>query len=161
MIILLKECFYLPHFFQLFLTHRHCILQDLSYDKSRTVIFVSHDLTAVQKLCNRAIFVDKGKIIDDGLPDNIIQKYLNHFDDNKTKDFEKNRRGDGLIKVENVELFDTNGNEKTNFKFGESITVKLFVKSSDVIRDVIISIALRIIPELRFFTLHQNHLLSL
>ena len=64
-------------------------IQDLSYDKSRTVIFVSHDLTAVQKLCNRAIFVDKGKIIDDGLPDNIIQKYLNHFDDNKTKDFEK------------------------------------------------------------------------
>ena len=118
-------------------------IQDLSYDKSRTVIFVSHDLTAVQKLCNRAIFVDKGKIIDDGLPDNIIQKYLNHFDDNKTKDFEKNRRGDGLIKVENVELFDTNGNEKTNFKFGESITVKLFVKSSDVIRDVIISIAVK------------------
>ena len=118
-------------------------IQNLSDNKSRTVIFVSHDLAAVQKLCNRAIFIDNGEIIADGVPEKIIQKYLNNFEDNKNIDFEKNRRGEGLAKIKDVKLFDHESVEKTNFKFGEPIKVKLDVKSLKVVEDVTISIAFK------------------
>jgi len=43
----------------------------------RTVLFVSHNMSAISRLCNRAILLDEGKIKDDGLPQNIISEYLN------------------------------------------------------------------------------------
>tara|TARA_Y100000588_G_C14251926_1_gene923821 strand:- start:1341 stop:2642 length:1302 start_codon:yes stop_codon:yes gene_type:complete len=42
----------------------------------RTVFFVSHDLNAVMSLCNRVIWIDKGKLMDDGEPKKVVQNYI-------------------------------------------------------------------------------------
>lgn len=44
--------------------------------EGRTVIFVSHDMDAIRLLCEKAIFLDNGKLIDHGDTDNIIHRYL-------------------------------------------------------------------------------------
>lgn len=44
-----------------------------------TVLFVSHDLSAVQKLCDRVIWINKGKIYMDGNPLDIIKAYLHEI----------------------------------------------------------------------------------
>jgi lipopolysaccharide transport system ATP-binding protein len=49
-------------------------MQDVS-SEGRTVIFVSHNMTAVQKLCNRAIWLDKGKIVEQGLVSEVVSSY--------------------------------------------------------------------------------------
>ena len=41
-----------------------------------TVIFVSHDTAAVQNLCSRAIWLDKGQIKSEGFPKEIAEAYL-------------------------------------------------------------------------------------
>ena len=41
-------------------------MQDVSRQDGRTVIFVSHNMTAVQSLCNRAVMLQHGKVIVDG-----------------------------------------------------------------------------------------------
>ncbi len=43
----------------------------------KTIVIVSHDLNSVKRLCNRAIWIYKGKISGDGSPEEIIEKYLN------------------------------------------------------------------------------------
>lgn len=43
----------------------------------RTIIFVSHNMSAVQRLCNRGIMLNEGRIILDGPIDNVIEKYIN------------------------------------------------------------------------------------
>ena len=45
----------------------------------RTILFVSHNMTAVQNLCERVIWIDQGRINDDGLSGNVVSKYLNAF----------------------------------------------------------------------------------
>ncbi len=40
-----------------------------------TVLFVSHDLGAITKFCDRAILLDGGRLIEDGRPDLVVQKY--------------------------------------------------------------------------------------
>ena len=44
-------------------------------EEGRTVIFVSHDLGAISRLCSRAILIEKGRVAQDGEPAEIIQSY--------------------------------------------------------------------------------------
>jgi lipopolysaccharide transport system ATP-binding protein len=42
----------------------------------RTILFVSHNLAAIQSLCNRALWVQDGRIIEDGQPGSVVTDYL-------------------------------------------------------------------------------------
>ena len=44
--------------------------------EGRTVVFVSHDMSAISRLCKRVIWIDKGKIVADGPTESVITKYL-------------------------------------------------------------------------------------
>jgi lipopolysaccharide transport system ATP-binding protein len=56
---------------------RKCLgkMNDIARE-GRTVVFVSHNLLAVQDLCQRVIWMDGGRIIDDGTPGPTISRYL-------------------------------------------------------------------------------------
>ena len=45
-------------------------------DKASIVIMVSHDHALIQSLCNRVIWIDHGKLIADGTPEQIVPRYL-------------------------------------------------------------------------------------
>lgn len=45
------------------------------FDKGVTVLFVSHSLEQVKRLCNKAIILDKGKIIASGTIDDVAKIY--------------------------------------------------------------------------------------
>ena len=45
-------------------------------EEGRTVLFVSHNLTAVQGLCARAIRLDGGKVVEEGTPATVVAHYL-------------------------------------------------------------------------------------
>ncbi|KVE35307.1 ABC transporter ATP-binding protein [Burkholderia sp. TSV86] len=47
--------------------------------QSGTVLFVSHDSAAIRSLCTRAIWIDHGKIIDEGDPKAVSNRYLEAF----------------------------------------------------------------------------------
>ena len=42
----------------------------------RTVLFVSHNLTALQALCRRSILIDKGRLVLDGSTEDVVGHYL-------------------------------------------------------------------------------------
>jgi ABC-2 type transport system ATP-binding protein/lipopolysaccharide transport system ATP-binding protein len=44
--------------------------------EGRTVVFVSHDLAAVRRLCRRAIWLEQGRIHDDGRSEDVIERYI-------------------------------------------------------------------------------------
>lgn len=43
--------------------------------QKQTVIFVSHDMAAVRRFCNRAVYIKEGKIIGNGSPDEVADIY--------------------------------------------------------------------------------------
>jgi lipopolysaccharide transport system ATP-binding protein len=51
-------------------------MSEVSGGEGRTVLFVSHNMSAVQKLCNKAMFLNQGAINSIGSTQNIIEKYL-------------------------------------------------------------------------------------
>ena len=51
-------------------------MEDVSRTQGRTVLFVSHQMNAIQSLCTRCLFLAKGRLQEDGLPANVIPTYL-------------------------------------------------------------------------------------
>lgn len=47
--------------------------------KGRTVIFVSHDLGSVLSLCNKGIYLEKGKVVESGNMDQCVNRYMKNF----------------------------------------------------------------------------------
>jgi lipopolysaccharide transport system ATP-binding protein len=57
-------------------------MNDIS-KQGRTIVFVSHNMTAVRSLCTRLIWLDGGRVTEAGDPGEIINHYLqNHMDSN-------------------------------------------------------------------------------
>ena len=45
------------------------------FDKGVTVLFVSHSLDQVKRLCNKAVILEKGKVVAFGTIDEVSQIY--------------------------------------------------------------------------------------
>jgi ABC-type polysaccharide/polyol phosphate transport system ATPase subunit len=52
-----------------------CFRKIEEFKGKKTILFVSHDLTVINKYCNRAIWINEGKFIDDSTPEEIAKKY--------------------------------------------------------------------------------------
>jgi lipopolysaccharide transport system ATP-binding protein len=63
---------------------RKCLgkMNEVSKKEGRTVLFVSHQLSAIRNLCSRAILLSQGKTIFQGDVDIAIAKYLENKDEN-------------------------------------------------------------------------------
>jgi lipopolysaccharide transport system ATP-binding protein len=73
----------------------------------RTIIFVSHNLTAVQALCNKTLYFEKGMLIEQGETNQVIASYLSKV--SKTRlarewDTPEEAPGNDLVRVRKIEL---------------------------------------------------------
>lgn len=50
-----------------------------SFMKNGTVLFVSHDTASIRNLCNKAIWLEKGKVLQQGTPKEVCDNYLEAF----------------------------------------------------------------------------------
>jgi len=80
-------------------------MQDLSTGEGRTVLFVSHNMTAVKNLCTTGIFLEKGEMKYSGQINDVYDRYLTNETIKGTKnnywDFE-NAPGKEKIKVKSA-----------------------------------------------------------
>ncbi|RIV21243.1 ABC transporter ATP-binding protein [Fibrisoma montanum] len=81
-------------------------MRDVS-TSGRTILFVSHNLTAVQALCNKTLFFEKGRLVEQGETNQVIQSYLSKV--SKTRlvrqwDTPEEAPGNDLVRIRRVEL---------------------------------------------------------
>ena len=50
-----------------------------NFMKTGTVLFVSHDTSAIRNLCTRAVWIEEGRVLQEGLPKDVCEKYLEAF----------------------------------------------------------------------------------
>lgn len=86
-------------------------MNSISKTDKRTVIFVSHNMDAVQKLCDRAILINQGKIVKDGKVSSVINTYMKQIQTVAESSLSKrtDRDGTGQIKVKKISFKDKNG----------------------------------------------------
>jgi lipopolysaccharide transport system ATP-binding protein len=81
-------------------------MKDVSREKGRTILFVSHNMQAVSSLCQKAIWLQKGKVLADGDTRGVVNAYLNAYQQKLWKQewLMESAPGNEKIKVVSVEL---------------------------------------------------------
>ncbi len=68
----------------------------------KTVVFVTHDMSAVREYCDRAILIEGGKIAKEGRADDVAKEYTKMFvstiQENTNQDLKNNNNVDGQTK---------------------------------------------------------------
>lgn len=78
-------------------------MQDVSTKDGRTVLFVSHNMTAVRSLCNKGVLLKNGLIDEIGTTDKVMNKYLSQTVKNSRVDFNETAENE-FVKVHCIEL---------------------------------------------------------
>lgn len=103
-------------------------------NEGKTMLFVSHDPTAVKTLCNRAILIEKGVIIKEGKAESVVD-YYNAIVAKKEKDQEirqiesetgrvLTRSGNRKAEIGSIELTDDMGQPARAFLTGSKAWLK-------------------------------------
>jgi lipopolysaccharide transport system ATP-binding protein len=100
-------------------------MQDVSKREGRTVLFVSHNMGAIQSLCKRTIILDSGKKVFDGIMEEGVGYYLNDFEKRLgNTDLSKiSRNGTCDLVVTKFYIEDTNGNLLISALSGDDIVL--------------------------------------
>jgi ABC-type microcin C transport system duplicated ATPase subunit YejF len=101
----------------------------------RTAIFVSHGLSHVQQICDRAVWLDKGVVAADGATEDVISAYLRSvMGDTRVDDRGRERIGSGEVELDLDLLVD--GRSTTTVTSGDPLTVRLTWSSERAMDDL-------------------------
>ncbi|MDD2338771.1 MAG: ABC transporter ATP-binding protein [Methanosarcina sp.] len=110
-------------------------------EEGRTVLFVSHELSSIQKLCNRCLLLDRGTTKLKGEPEKVIEYYMfqNKISGNKSI----TRKGNGKVQFENYYVGNKEKKQKNQFLMGDTIYVYFILNFRESIKNAEISLEIR------------------
>ena len=94
----------------------------------RTVLFVSHNMQTINQLCDRAIWIDGGKIVDDGDPSEVVTHYLrtSHASGSHiTWPDDESAPGDDLARLLSVRVIAENGETVETIDIRDSVGIEI------------------------------------
>jgi lipopolysaccharide transport system ATP-binding protein len=102
---------------------------------ARTILFVSHNLSAVENVCDRCIWISSGQVRMDGDTRTVIRDYMGSTHDSKKEavaiDGTGNRRGNGKIQFSGVEFVSSEGTPQSVTRAGDSLIIRLHYHASE------------------------------
>jgi lipopolysaccharide transport system ATP-binding protein len=105
----------------------------------RTVLFVSHNLAAVENLCSRGIWIDAGQIRMDGAAKDVIVSYTGSFAGAQVSGSDlsgtENRLGTGEIRYTSIEYLSLDGTSCAMIRSGDGLVLRFHYHAEKAIRD--------------------------
>ncbi len=146
-------------------------LQDV-IEKGTTLLFVSHDMSAVKAFCSHAIYLEKGQKKMEGEPESIAEFYFMDVHAEQTRNLrQKNQNQTGIIQeksgggygTEDGEivsaLFTGTGHTRSSYRYGDTIEFEVVCRYRDHIRTPCLSVVVQAVNLVgiggRWFRLEQ------
>lgn len=115
------------------------------------IIFVSHDLAAVKFICDRAILLEQGQVLEEGKPEDVVNTY--NFIIARLKEGYKIQKpnsndngfshGNEKVKITSVEMKNPAGEKVTAIKSGDSVIIVVTVLAESNVDDLTVGILIR------------------
>lgn len=106
-------------------------------EQGTTLMIVSHDRTAIQSLCDRAILLDQGRVLRDGNPEEIFDYYNAIIAEKEKSTVEVTQLGSGKLqtssgtgeaRVQEIALYNSKGDKTNHIIVGETVELRIKVK---------------------------------
>ena len=112
----------------------------------RTVLFVSHNVAAVENLCHRTLWIDSGRIRQDGPTSEVIKAYMSTFANAQhggaSLEHVESRTGNGEARFTGVEFLNAAGHFINYIPCGGHIIIRLHFRVYTTIRDLRVGLEL-------------------
>ena len=118
-----------------------------------TILFVGHDVSSIRSFCDRAIWINEGKLVLEGNIMDVTAEYMEYMNeeintgnrsellkessdntmesaiDNIKSDFDPiNRWGSHIGAIKYVEVYNSKNNKSTTMKYGENVKIKVIAE---------------------------------
>jgi ABC-2 type transport system ATP-binding protein/lipopolysaccharide transport system ATP-binding protein len=119
--------------------------------KGVTIVFVSHSLPLVQSLCDRAAWLDHGRLRKEGPAGEVVDAYLAEVNAAESQRLgrqragnpvvDATRRGSGEVRVERVEFLDGAGVARQVAQSGGPVTVRVHYQVREPVDEPVFGLA--------------------
>jgi lipopolysaccharide transport system ATP-binding protein len=107
-------------------------MDNLTQKEGRTVLFVSHNMSAIASLCHRSILLESGQIAAIGESGEIIAQYRNAAMGNVTLSQRRDRVGSGLLRFTQFYLEDLDGQKQEFARSGQPVRFVIEYESEQI-----------------------------
>jgi lipopolysaccharide transport system ATP-binding protein len=105
----------------------------------RTVVFVSHNMATVSRLCTRAIMLEAGRVVVDGPTDSVVARYMRSDTDTAARrewiDLSK-APGDDVARLRHVAVVDDEGRTADAVDMRDAVAIEM---SFDILRSTLVT----------------------
>jgi len=119
-------------------------MQDISKGEGRTVLFVSHNMASIQKLCSESMLLHNGKFVMKGKTEDVIELYLNQAVSNTSeylfKDHSSNNKKAYTTKLR---IEDLNGNLMNEIPIGKPWRVCISFTLNEPIKNLVVGLGMK------------------
>jgi ABC-type polysaccharide/polyol phosphate transport system ATPase subunit len=111
--------------------------------EGRTLVFVSHNMSAVEALCDRAILLSRGRIAHEGAAREVVRHYLDTVHGERLSEEAPNGRAVGKdVDIVAVSVRNENGAEVDEVETGRPMAVRIHFRTLKPIRRPLFSVGL-------------------
>lgn len=123
-------------------------------EQGMTILFVSHDISAVKLLCDRAALLDTGSVVFEGTPVDVLDRYNGllsrvgeagheYVIEQANSPHGSNESGNFKAVVEKVDMLDGDGKSLSVATSGQNIEIHVHVRFKDEIENPTVGILIR------------------
>jgi len=113
-------------------------------DSGRAVLFVSHNLSAIEMMCQRVMWLDHGAIRLEGPTAQVVRAYIDAVDESLIQGVDaSDPLDDSAVPIAEVVLEDRQGTQCNDFEFGSAMRVRIRCVARQEVEHVSCSVAVR------------------
>lgn len=117
-----------------------------------TLMIVSHDRSAIQSLCDRAILLEQGSIIKDGNPEEVFDYYNAIIAEKENSTVEvklldngkfQTISGTGEARVQDIAIYNSKGRQADYIAVGEAVELRVNVQVFEDVEDLVLGYGIK------------------
>ena len=122
-----------------------CFARIADYQRAGgTIVFVSHDPSAVERICDRAIMLEHGRVLEDGPSGEVVRAYHRRLVTGPAEAAAaRNGGGGGLCRVHEVKAVAGDGTARDRFTEGEPMALEVWLFAEQEIVDANVTVGIR------------------
>jgi ABC-type polysaccharide/polyol phosphate transport system ATPase subunit len=115
-------------------------------EDGKTVLFISHDMWNVRRLCDHILWMDQGRIRAYGTASEMAERYMREVNlealASDKSALQSHRRGTGEVRYTAIRLLDAHGTEAKTISAGDPLTIAAEYRATEPVRTPVFQVAI-------------------